>query len=126
MLSKAPEGWTQGKGRCCQATFEQHLFPAADDCLALICGPPAMQVCSRFIACHSHSVHACMLIELQRYVKGHCCQNTCMEPSFPAADGCLAIIGRPPAVQVRALPLCLLAGRLCIARQCLRADAAAF
>ena len=32
------------KGRCNKAIFEQYLFPAADDCLALICGPPAMEV----------------------------------------------------------------------------------
>lgn len=34
------------KGRCNKAIFEQYLFPAADDCLALICGPPAMEVCT--------------------------------------------------------------------------------
>ena len=51
MLSKPPDNWTGGKGRCCQATFEAHLFPAADDCLALICGPPAMQVRTDACAC---------------------------------------------------------------------------
>ena len=44
VLSTPPEGWVGSQGRCNKAIFEQHLFPAADDCLALICGPPAMEV----------------------------------------------------------------------------------
>ena len=47
VLSKPPDKWEGSKGRCCQNIFDKHLFPAADDCLALICGPPAMQVCSK-------------------------------------------------------------------------------
>ena len=59
MLSKAPEqGWAGSKGRCNKDIFERYLFPAADDCLALLCGPPAMEVRgNRWNRCTPHKAY---------------------------------------------------------------------
>lgn len=41
-LSKAPEDWQHSKGRINLEMMKQHLPPADDDTLILVCGPDAM------------------------------------------------------------------------------------
>ena len=42
VLSKAPEGWTQGQGRVTDDMMREHFFPAGEDSLGLMCGPPGL------------------------------------------------------------------------------------
>jgi len=37
-----PEGWKYSTGFVNKALFEEHLYPAANDCYNLMCGPPIM------------------------------------------------------------------------------------
>ncbi len=40
VIASPKPGWPKGKGFVNDQTLKDHLFPAADDCLAIVCGPP--------------------------------------------------------------------------------------
>lgn len=42
VLNNPPAGWNGGVGFVSKEHIRDHLFPAADDCKALLCGPPPM------------------------------------------------------------------------------------
>nr|AAT72293.1 nitrate reductase [Dunaliella viridis] len=42
VLSKAPEGWPQGKGYVTEHMMRERFFPPGEDSLALMCGPPGL------------------------------------------------------------------------------------
>lgn len=42
VLSSPPEGWTQGVGRMTCEMMRERLFPAGEDTLGLMCGPPGL------------------------------------------------------------------------------------
>ncbi|KAK9815051.1 hypothetical protein WJX73_005946 [Symbiochloris irregularis] len=42
ILSKPGDGWKGSRGRCSEALFQEHLFEAGKDGLALLCGPQGM------------------------------------------------------------------------------------
>lgn len=42
VLSSPPEGWTQGRGRMTIEMMKEHLFPAGEGTLGLMCGPPGL------------------------------------------------------------------------------------
>eukprot|EP00546_Thalassionema_frauenfeldii_P009872 CAMPEP_0178920376 /NCGR_PEP_ID=MMETSP0786-20121207/14971_1 /TAXON_ID=186022 /ORGANISM="Thalassionema frauenfeldii, Strain CCMP 1798" /LENGTH=904 /DNA_ID=CAMNT_0020594437 /DNA_START=27 /DNA_END=2741 /DNA_ORIENTATION=+ len=42
LSDKTPENWKYATGYVDRALFQQQLYPAADDCYTLLCGPPVM------------------------------------------------------------------------------------
>jgi NAD(P)H-flavin reductase len=42
VVSKSPEGWPYTTGYITEALMREKLFPAAQDTLGLMCGPPGL------------------------------------------------------------------------------------
>jgi len=42
LSGKAPEGWSFSTGRINEAMLREHIFPAGDETLCLLCGPQGM------------------------------------------------------------------------------------
>lgn len=80
-------------GRVCEEMLRKHLFPPGTDSLALMCGPPGMQVISlppSFYLTHRHFLSCLDTTSLTALQV--CIQNVCRSCACVVGPACLQCI----------------------------------